>query len=180
MTTPRISPKRALLVATAAVVLGGLLVGGLRWRQSDETRVRDRLHDLTQSLSYEPGTLEQAYRNRVDVELRAAVAGRVSVSVPEQAPAQLTVAELLSWALQTHGIADALRLRLEGVVVRVDTQHDRAQAVGDLMVSFELRQGGQKDQERRFAAGLVRRDSRWLIRTVTLTEPRHDEPEARP
>jgi len=163
----------------SAVVLAGL---GL-WhylRQSATDPIRRNLEAIARALEFEgspPGPAwERALRSRVAQHL----SNPITIYIDSLGESTYDSDSVIEYTKVFASRYDALKITLSNVGVNVDSNGMRASAKGEVYLDLLDRSKERRGEPRRFTATLERTEQGWVVVHARVSEPRIDQPEARP
>lgn len=148
--------------------------------RSEADRIRNDLENLVSAMQFE----DRAGSAMVSERLRAAAIERMAPQVvvalePHgelSVPRNSLLENFVGWSAQWS----ALGVSLEDLSVRLDADERRAMAKGEALLVRVDAGGVRWTEPRRFALTLERQEKHWVVRQIRISEPRIDQPEARP
>lgn len=171
-----LASRRTFLVVIVAVALGA----GLVFRRSESDRIRNQLQDLVDSLGFEDRTAKAKAPERLRAAAAASIGREVIVALEPHGESSLQrdslIESFVAWSTQWS----ALNVRVEHLSVNLDSPALHAMAKGEAQLVRVDASGVRWTEPRKFAITMDRVGKDWLVRQIRVSQPRIDQPEARP
>ncbi len=162
-----------------AVILGGL--GGMLFlRKSESDHIRDDLEAIADAVRFTSRPPSRAWVAALRTCLAEHLADPVSLDIAPIGEVSLSTDPLLDNILAFASNHAGLGVSLGNIGIKIDTNGRRATAKGEAHLDVLELSGERRGEPRKFAATLVKNTDAWVLVHVQITEPRIDQPEARP
>jgi hypothetical protein len=161
------------------VALGGAATW-LSLRGSESDPIRRDLEALARSLQVTHQPLDLAWRERLAQALTNYVAFPVTIQLESRRESSYERDALVDAWKDFAERHSALKLTLSNVGVKIDDNGERASAKGEAYLELLIASAERRGEPRRFAMTLRKSARGWHVVHVQISEPRIDQPEARP
>lgn len=149
-------------------------------RRSDADRIRGDVESVADALNYDGDGSDQNWRDGLTAALRQRVSSPVTIVLEPSGESTLDTDALVNAAVAyTRGLSE-FTVELQDIRVKLDENGRRATAKGEAILDMVDATGSRRNEPRKFALTLERSAKEWVVVHAQVTEPRIDQPEARP
>jgi hypothetical protein len=182
-------PQCALLYATMSrlpkwfvslLVLAVASLGIWIFMRSDADRVRDELAATARVLEFDSQPPPPNWLDRLRQAASTRIADPLALDLAPFGESRVNTEALIESYLTYTRDLNSLHISLRNVGIVLDEQHGRATAKGDAQLERVLSTGEHEGEPRKFVATLEKASLHWRVVHLRVSEPRIDQPEARP
>lgn len=174
------SMRRAVLVW---VSLNASLIGlglALFLRKSESDRIREGLDSIVSSLRLQSGPPQPSWVATLRNHSTIWVSDPVLLRMEPQGESRVSLDALFGRYFELARGYRSIDIRISNIGVKIDAHALRATAKGEAYVDLLTVSNERRGEPRKFACTLEKSQEGWRIVHVEISEPRIDQPEARP
>jgi hypothetical protein len=162
-----------------AAILGG--IGGMLFlRKSESDVIRDNLQAMADAVRFTGRPPSRAWVAALRTCLAEHVADPVTINVAPIGEVSLSTEPLLDNILSFASLHAGLAVSLDNIGVKLDADGRRAAAKGEAHLDVLELSSERRGEPRKFTATFKKGTDGWVLVHLQITEPRIDQPEARP
>jgi hypothetical protein len=149
-------------------------------RPSEADQIRRDIESLAHAAEFDANPPHADWANALKSCVISHVAAPVTIDIESIGESSYNADSILDQLSQYASMRRALHVTLSHVGVTFDTNGKRATANGQVYLEVTNGAQEQRGEPRRFALTLERRARGWVIVHARISQPRIDQPEARP
>jgi len=157
-----------------------LTLAGLWFWPSEKAQIRHHVEDLADALAFNGNAELPGKSAQLRAQVRSLVELPLTVDIAEfgerKEPLESLIAEYFAYCNRLS----ALQVVLQNIQVDVASSGLAATVKAEALVRTVNDTLQQRTEPRRISVTLLKRENRWRVVHVKATEPRFDQPEARP
>jgi hypothetical protein len=142
-----------------------------------EATITRQLEEISEEFSFNG---EQRSTDQIQRLIEKHFASTITLELGDQGETTYVRSEVVKGYVRYCSRISQLKLDLAHLVVKPSLDRERVTVKGALLVNFRLSKNEQRTEPRRFVVTLEQHDEHWFIVHAKVTEPRIDQPEARP
>jgi hypothetical protein len=142
-----------------------------------EATITRQLEEISEEFSF---TDEQRPIDQIQRLIEKHFASTMTLELGDQGETTYVRSEVVKGYVRYCSRISQLKLDLAHLEVKLSRDRERVTVKGALLVNLRLSKNEQRTEPRRFVLTLEQHDEHWFIVHAKVTEPRIDQPEARP